>query len=141
MPSLFHNDNAETKQSLTCPSTPAPLPNPGSQVKPICKAGEMQKLAQLEKLTIRSAQYVGMCLCIYTRIYLMIITSFQQQAMRLLQPKMILLFRRREICKSKVRERLHRAANIKKSQSGSQQQPAISGRAGLPIIFIPLRFK
>jgi len=57
----------------------------------------------------------------------MIITSFQQQAMCLLQPKMILLFQRREICKSKVRERPHRAANIKKSQSGSQQRPAIPG--------------
>lgn len=47
---------------------------------------------------------VCMYLCMYVGVCLMIMTSFQQQAMCLLQPKTILLFQRREICKSKVRE-------------------------------------
>lgn len=47
---------------------------------------------------------VCMYLCMYIGVRLMIMTSFQQQAMCLLQPKTILLFQRREICKSKVRE-------------------------------------
>jgi len=33
------------------------------------------------------------------------------------------------------------SCSMKKSQSGSLQQPAIAGRVGLPIIFIPLHFK
>lgn len=58
-------------------------------------------VGQLEKTdqpphAIRMSTYLHTCL--------IIITSFQQQAMCLLHPKMILLFQRLEICKSKVRE-------------------------------------
>lgn len=44
---------------------PARHPKPSAQVKPICKAGEMRKVAQLEKLPRRSALSAQMWLCIY----------------------------------------------------------------------------
>lgn len=114
-PPLFHNDNRETKQYLTCPSTPHALLKPRSSGKTYLQSWGNAKGCSAGKTDQpRSTVCMDVSVSVHTCIYLMIITSFQQQAMCLLQPKMILLFQRREICKSKVRERLHRAANIKK---------------------------